>query len=139
LDNFSDILFNSKLISDKSALADIEALGEAFRTGTITYEQYKKDLAAIQKKYEDKQLQDTIDTLESEIRELRRKINNTLDLTEEQYDDLIKLIKQKEAELVAARTKQAVVPQPDEVPPEIQRIIKYAEAIGAVADSVIQF
>ncbi len=140
LDNFDQAISDSALVGDKAALEETKALVATFQSGKISYEKYKEDLAAIQKKYEDAQLQKTIDILEEEIRVLRRKINNTLDLTEEQYDDLIKLVTQKEKELTDARLKQTTggggAPKP---PPEVEKVEAYVQAIGELTNSVIQF
>lgn len=140
LENADRAISNTKLVSNKAALAEIQELAKSFQTGKTTYEQYKKDLAAIQRKYEDQELQNTIDILDAEIRALQRKALNDLTLTAKEYDDLKALIAQKEGELVAAQTKIATNSVVDTKTKEKKDTVSdYADAIGNLSEAVISF
>lgn len=142
LDQFNEAITDAKLINDKAQLEEIKRLSQLFTSGVITYEEYRKKLSAVQEHFDRLNLLKQVDVLEQELRVLNRRRNNTLDTTTKEYDDLIKLIKQKETELVAARKSLETVSTgggDTGTKQKTETVAEYAEAIGKVMDSVVAF
>jgi len=137
LQKYEEAISDSKLVNDKAALEEINALNTKFLTGLIDYEDYRKELEKIQKKYDDKSLADQIEQHEKELKELVRSIG--VNLSDKEVEAREKLIKEKEAQLTGEKLQQAKGKVSDPATKQTETVVQYAESIGQLTDSIISF
>jgi hypothetical protein len=145
LNRFNNILELSNLQLDESLSKQISSLSQRFLSGKITYEKYQRDITNIQKKYEQERRQSTLDTEREELRALENQIAGQAgnkNLTEKQATELVKKrdeLRSKIAKDQADIDQGAAGEDNTLAKQRADQVTEYANAIGQLTDSVIQF
>jgi hypothetical protein len=145
LNRFNNILELSNLQLDESLSKQISSLSQRFLSGKITYEKYQRDITNIQKKYEQERRQSTLDTEREEVRALENQIAGQAgnkNLTEKQATELVKKrdeLRSKIAKDQADIDQGAAGEDNTLAKQRADQVTEYANAIGQLTDSVIQF
>lgn len=130
---------------DVSTLANIEIKQqtELFLQGKINYKKYQEELTRIAKEESEKRVQNEINKLRIEINRRESELRNNRALTEPQQQQLLDEIRSSEAQLNTLERGQDISSSKDKSAnageSRLDRIAKYAQAIGQVANSVVQF
>lgn len=148
-DIFKDTLANvenyiqfTDLQISEAANREIQNLSERFLSGEIGFERYQKELTKIQKKSELERKQSALDTERDELRILENTIATSQKLQIKQLEELIKKRDELRAKISSDQTSIDTTTNTDtndESKKKAEEVVKYAEVIGQLTDSVIQF
>ncbi len=140
LDNFQSIVNEANLSTEEDTAKKIRQQSDRFLAGKITFEQFQKELTKIQKKGESDRRNSDLQDARTALSVLETKIAETEDKTSDHYKNLIKQRDDFRKKIAADEKEDAIKDAGDD--PNKKRkstVTEYAEAIGAVADSIIQF
>lgn len=137
------LLDSGNLGISQGSLINIKKETELFLQGRISYEQYQKELTAIASFESSERFRLSKLFLEQEIKLRQDKLTIDKTLTDEQVTRLGDEIRRLQQQLSDAEKNNAIVTATDKGKSDkndnLGRIAKYAEAIGAVVDSVVGF
>lgn len=127
----------------QGSLINIKEQTELFLQGKISYEKYQKALTEISRFEVKERFNLEKSFLQQEIKLRQVKLENDKTLTDEQIkrlQDEIRKLQQQLADVEKGNaTTTAGNKNADDKDDKLANLVKYAQAIGAVADSVIQF
>jgi len=140
---FENAILEIDLIDDKESSERIRAASNNFLQGKIKYEEFQKQLEKIQKEYAAKKRNRDILILQGELDSLDNQIKITEDKTSAHYKELIRLRDELDKKLTDKKTQDAIEDAKDkgtsDTSKKVESVQQYAEAIGQVTDSIIQF
>ncbi len=144
LQAYENAISTADLIRDEAVAQQIRNVSNRFLAGTISFKTFQDEITKIQKEAEATRRNATLQTQRNELSELDRHIEQVKDKTSQEYKDLLKLRDELRAKIAAGEKEDAVKDAEEgettkTEDPRIAKLIAYSEAIGQVADSVIQF
>lgn len=136
LDAYDAAIKNANLIRDEDAAKQVQALNAQFLSGKISYQKYQDEIKKIKDAHDREEADRTLDTDKNKLAELDRQ----LAAEKNKYSAHYKELKKQRDELASSIAKRAAEPLPPDPNEErVNNVAKYADAIGAVAASVIKF
>lgn len=137
LDSYQSAISGADLIFTEDEAKAIKSLSDKFNTGKISYDKYQKELTKIQKAADKDRLQGRLIVEQDELAALDRQLAAETDKYSKHYKDLQKQRDDLAGKIASDEITNAAVEDPNKKRKD--SITDYANAIGAVADSVIQF
>lgn len=140
LNAFDNAISISDLVSNEHEAKALQQAKQNFLTRKITYEEFQKEITRIQNDYNRERLATDLDIQKRQLANLEQHISEIIDTTSNEYADLIILRDKYRKDIASKEQEQAKdVNKPDDQKSRIDEVQQYAEAIGQVADAVIQF
>lgn len=143
LDSIGSGLNQGLIFRDENLAQEIRDASNRFLEGKITYEQFQKELTAIQIREEGIRRDATLSNQRSQLSELDAQIAATTDKTSEGYKELIKLRDDLRAKIATGEKDDAIKDaedkNKDENTKKVETLNDYVASVGQLADSVIQF
>lgn len=135
---YQQAIANVDLILTQNEAEAIQALGEKFTAGLISYDEFQKGIKAIEVAAERDRRARRIATEKNELTALDLELSTIEDKYSEHYKKL-----QKQRDDLALKIAGEEISQAKDVDPatvkQVESVQAYAEAIGAVANSVVEF
>lgn len=140
LDAFQDGLNTGLVLRDEELAKQLRASSDKFLAGKITFEQFQKDITAIQKDEEDIRRNIVLSNQRSELAALDTHIAQVVDKTSKEYKALIAQREQLAGSIAKNEAEDAV--KDATVDPNKKKndsLQDYVTNVAALADSVIAF
>lgn len=135
---YQQAIANVDLILTQDEAAAIQSLGEKFTQGLISYDEFQKGIKDIEVKAERDRRARRIETEKNELTALDQQLATIEDKYSESYKKL-----QKQRDDLALKVAGEEIQQAKDVDPatvkQVESIQQYADAIGQVANSVVEF
>jgi len=143
LDSIGAGLQTGLIFRDENLAQEIRDASNRFLQGKITYEQFQKELTAIQRREEGIRRDATLSNQRSELAELESHIATIVDTTTEEYKTLTKLRDDLRAKIAQGEKEDAIKDaedtNTDTNTQKVETLNDYVVAVGDLANSVIQF
>jgi len=131
------------IFRDENLANEVRDASNRFLQGKIKYEEFQKELTAIQKREEGIRRDAILSNQRSELAELDAHIAVILDKTSQEYKDLTQRRNDLRAKIAAGEKEDAIKDAEDEnTDPnkkKVETLNDYVVAVGDLANSVIQF
>jgi len=143
LDSIGAGLQTGLIFRDENLAQEIRDASDRFLQGKITFEQFQKELTAIQKREEGIRRDATLSNQRSQLSELETQIATIEDKTSTHYKELIRLRDELRTKIAAGEKEDAVKDaedtNTDANAQKVETLNDYVVAVGDLANSVIQF
>lgn len=139
---FERMISEADLLDDQDSAKKIRELSNQFLRQKITFEQFQKELEKIEKDYEAKKRNRDLNIYKDELTALDIQIARTEDKTSKHYQELLRLRDDLAKKIAAKETEDAVKDAEDQneaTPRPVSTIVDYANSIGQLTDSIVQF
>jgi hypothetical protein len=131
------------IFRDENLANEVRDAANRFLQGKINYEQFQKELTAIQRREEGIRRDAVLSNQRSELAELDRHIASILDRTSAEYKELIRLRNDLRAKIASGEKEDAIKDAEDKNTDPNKRKVdslnEYTQSISQLADSVIAF
>jgi len=143
LDSIGAGLQTGLIFRDENLAQEIRDASDRFLQGKITYEQFQKELTAIQKREEGIRRDATLSNQRSELSDLDSRIATITDKTSEEFKVLTQRRKDLRAKIAQGEKEDAIKDaedtNTDANTQKVETLNDYVVAVGDLANSVIQF
>lgn len=136
---YDDAISNANLILDEDQARQLKAAKDNLLSQKITYKEFQDEIKRIKDTHDRDMREGDLVVMKDQLKALDDKIAATKDKTTKGYAELLKQQKEFRSKIAKAESEIATDTTDPAVTKQITKVAEYAEAVGRVADSVIQF